>query len=427
MFSGLDILFSPMSLRHVTIPNRLIRSATFEGCGDRDGFPRPALGDIYTALAHGGIGAIITGFTFISKAGRAMQPGQCGIDSDEKIPHWNRILRPVREANPNVRLFMQIAHTGRQTRSEVTGLPAVGVSGRKCTYFRQQVETLDDAGIAGIVREFGEAAFRAKEAGFDGVQVHGAHGYLVHQFLSGWTNHRTDRWKDRPLFLLEVIRSIRARCGEAFPVLVKLSAADDDRPGIGLEDTLRTVRRLEDLGVDALEISYGTMERALNIIRGAVPVDAILEVNPFFNGIPRCLKPLWKRIFIPVRAKRFIPFRENYNVENAARIKERTTLPVFPVGGIRNGKGMVECVETRGLDAVGLSRPLVAEPDLPNRLREGGWTRSLCSNCNLCTVYCDSPQTLRCHLAKEVSHDHADRREETFRGFRVQGRNGGSL
>ena len=229
-------------------------------------------------------------------------------------------------------------------------------------------------------------------------RVHAAHGYLVHQFLSAWTNTRHDRWADRPLFLEEVIRAVRERCGTDFPILVKLSVADDNTPGVRLADTVQTVRRLEALGVDAVEISYGTMEYALNIIRGACPVRVILEVNPRFNRIPRFWRWLWTLTCARRYLARFIPFQEDYNVAAAAQVRKETGLAVVPVGGIRTLASMLACVTTHGFAAVSLCRPLIREPDLPQRLRDGRALRSRCVNCNLCTIYCDSREPLRCHL-----------------------------
>ncbi|MHC4781014.1 MAG: NADH:flavin oxidoreductase [Planctomycetota bacterium] len=409
MRPDVDILFSPLELKNVTLPNRIVRSATFEGCGDERGRPRPELGAIYRALARGGVGSIITGFAFISVQGRAMHPGQTGIDEDGKIAPWRRIVKQTRDAGPEVKLFMQIAHTGRQTRSVVTGSELVGPSSKKCTYFRQPVRPLGEEEVGGIVDDFAAAAWRVREAGFDGVQVHGAHGYLIHQFLSGWTNTRADRWGDKPLFLAEVVGAIRERCGADFPVLVKLSGADDNPQGVRIPDVVEAVKRLDPPGVDALEISYGTMEFAMNIFRGGLPAGKVLEVNPLFTRYPMFLRKLWKRLFLPRRKRMFRTFEENYNVDNAVRIKKETGLPVITVGGIRSVRGMADAISGNGLDGVALCRPLIAEPDLPGRLREGRWTQSSCVNCNLCAVHCDSEQVTRCHKIREVAHEDADR------------------
>ncbi|MCX6827205.1 MAG: NADH:flavin oxidoreductase, partial [candidate division Zixibacteria bacterium] len=156
-----DILFNPLPLRRITLKNRIIRSATYEGLGDESGIPCQELADLYCRLALGGVGALITGVVFISWEGRAMQPRQCGIDSDNKIEAWRRIIDRVRKAETGVKLFMQLAHTGRQTRREVTGRAVLGVSSKACTYFRQTVRVLRDEDISKIIREFARGASRA--------------------------------------------------------------------------------------------------------------------------------------------------------------------------------------------------------------------------------------------------------------------------
>jgi len=292
---------------------------------------------------------------------------------------------------------MQIAHAGRQTRRAVTGTPVVGASARPCSYFREPVTPLTEEGIAAVMTGFADTAHRAGEAGFDGVQVHAAHGYLHHQFLSPWTNTRTDRWQDGPLLLEETLRAIRSRCGARFPILVKLSAADDTVPGIRVEDTIATAKRLEAAGVDAIEISYGTMEHALNIMRGECPIDVALAVNPVFKGIPRALRGVWKWLFYPSYRRRIIPFSNGYTVAAATQVATATNVPVFAVGGICSADQMAACIHSRGLAAVGLCRALVCEPDLPNRIRAGTSRSARCCHCNLCAIYCDTPRPTRCY------------------------------
>ena len=384
-------------MRNLTLPNRIVRSATYEGWGERDGTPRIELGDIYSRLAAGGVGAIITGFAFTSQAGRAMQHGQCGIESDIRIKQWQPIVQSVRTANPNTKLILQIAHTGRQTLSKVTSQPVMGASSKQCSYFKQRPRVLDNDTINLIIYEFANAAYRAKQAGFDGIQIHAAHGYLIHQFLSPNTNTRSDRWADPPLLLEEIIRAIRMKCGDSFPILVKLSGAEDSTPGIRIDDTIETVKRLKKLNIDAVEISYGTMEYALNIIRGDAPVDAILKVNPMYNKLPAIVKIIWKKFCAPSYVKRFMPFTENYNLVNTSLVWSNTELPVIAVGGIRTLESMIGIINDFKIDAVALCRPLICEPDIPNRIINNDFKESLCINCNLCAINCDSVRPLQCY------------------------------
>lgn len=391
-----EALFTPLQLRNISLPNRVIRAATYEGHGDRKGVPQPGLAQLYSELARGEVGTLITGFVFTSQAGRAMQPRQCGIDDDEKMKAWQRIVAEVRGSYKKTRWFMQIAHAGRQTRRRITELPVRGASTAKCTYFRQKTQALQDAEIKQIIGEFGDAARRARAAGFDGVQIHAAHGYLIHQFLSPRTNTRNDKWRDGPLLLAEIVRDIKRKNGDGFPVLVKLSWGEDSQPGLDLPRTIATVQRLEALQVDAIEVSYGTMENALNIMRGACPIDTILRVNPLFNHLPGVIRALWKRYKLPKYLRHIRPFTPDYNVPAALDIKNQTDIPVIPVGGIRTVESMLKCLK-QGFAGVSLCRPLICEPDFVRRVKDGTTVASKCTNCNFCTVYCDSQRPLQCY------------------------------
>lgn len=388
-----DILFTPLALRNLTLPNRLVRSATYEGLGESDGTPRPELATLYARLAAAGTGTIITGFCFVSQEGRAMQPGQCGIDTNAKIGAWQSVVRHVKAAAPDARLLMQLAHTGRQTRRSATGHPAVGATSRRCLYFREKVRPLQEADILRIIGEFAAAARRAQRAGFDGVQLHAAHGYLIHQFLSPHTNTRTDAWADGARFLIEIVRAIKSSCGNGYPVFAKFSGADDR--GLTVADTLGHIRAVES-GIDAAEISYGTMEFALNIIRGGWPVERAFEVNPLLQSVPRPLRGLFRRFVLTPIIKRRIPFEENYNLHAAAQIAKQTSLPIFAVGGFRRAAALRAALGESRLAAVALCRPFLCEPGLAGQMRrDDGWV-SACANCNLCTVSCDAPRPVVC-------------------------------
>ncbi|MFA6568911.1 MAG: NADH:flavin oxidoreductase [Victivallales bacterium] len=396
------LIFSPLILRNITLKNRILRSATYEGLADSDGYPQPGLEKIYKALADGGVGTIITGFCFVSRDGRAMQPRQCGMESDSKIPGWRKIVSNVKKTSGGVSVFMQIAHSGRQTRHESTGMPVLGVSSRKCSYFKQEVHVLDNGTILRLADDFASAAFRAKEAGFDGVQIHAAHGYLIHQFLSPWTNTRKDRWADKTLFLDSVICEIRRKCGDSYPILVKLSSAEDTDPGINLESTIRIVRKLEERKIDAVEISYGTMEYALNIIRGDCPVNTVLQKNPLFNRFHPLILKAWKLLFLKKYLTRLIKYEDCYNIKAAEAVRKETSLPVIAVGGIRSLSNMDKCLNSGGLDGIGLCRPLICEPDFTEKIRNGASECSLCINCNLCTVHSDTTNPVHCYQNKGI-------------------------
>jgi 2,4-dienoyl-CoA reductase-like NADH-dependent reductase (Old Yellow Enzyme family) len=344
------------------------------------------------------VGTIVTGFAYVSRAGRAMQPLQCGIDADDKIGAWAAVVAAARRASPGVRIFLQIAHAGRQTIPSATGGPVLAPSARRSPYFRSRPRAMREGDIAAAVDEFAAAAVRARRAGFDGVQIHAAHGYLIHQFLSPVTNRRRDRFgRDRSAFLREVVTIVRERAGDRFPVLVKLSGADDDPGGLSPGSMPAVAGELVRLGVDAVEVSHGTMDLAMNIFRGGAPVDQAVRVNPLFRRLPRYRVALWRRVAWPRMRRRLRPLREAYNREAAREIRKRAGIPVILVGGNRRLSSMREVVESGDADAIALARPLIREPDLVARFESGRATRARCVSCNLCAVLCDLAEPVRCH------------------------------
>jgi 2,4-dienoyl-CoA reductase-like NADH-dependent reductase (Old Yellow Enzyme family) len=402
------MLFSPIRLRGACAPNRLWRAATYEGLAEPDGSPSAQLDRLYEQLAAGGVGAIITGFCYVSRAGRSMQPRQCGIETDERVDAWRRVVGAVRAVGRDTLMFMQIAHAGRQTLERATGGRVLAPSSKPSPYFRSRPLAMSEDQIRATIRQFVSAAGRARRAGFDGVELHAAHGYLIHQFLSPYTNDRSDAWgRDRLAFLRDILDGIRTACGPEFPVLVKISAGDFHPGGVDVELAADYAERLEGLGVAALEISCGTMDLALNIFRGGLPAQRVFRHNPLYAERPALQRALWRRFVLPGIRRRLHPFREAYNRAAAREIRKRTPIPLILVGGIRSRAAMDDILASHDADVVALCRPLIREPDLADRLRDGRATRSTCVNCNACAVMCDSTDGLRCYQ-KEIRHDDRD-------------------
>ncbi len=394
-------LFEPAMLGCCQLKNRLIRSATFEGMADPQGHPLPEYRQLYKELASGGVGGIITGFAYISPEGKAMQPGQSGIDRQEMVEAYLPITDEVHHYG--CKIFMQLAHTGRQTRKTETGLDVWGASTKKSLYFGGSLRELSTEQVYSLVRRFAEAAEYAKAAGFDGVQVHAAHGYLIHQFLLPTINNRNDEFSldvqsgIGTSFLSLVIEEIRKTCGLEFALLVKISGSDDYYPRFSSEQFSSLVRFLEAQKVDGIEVSYGTMDNALNIFRGDIPLKVVLKHNPVFktnNGLRGVLHNAI--IYCLMRAK-LKPFTPTYNLEYAKLAKKLTKIPIITVGGFRKGAEMRECLEHNYVDFISLCRPLICEPDLVNKLKQDENYSSKCVNCNVCAIMCDSDQPTRCY------------------------------
>lgn len=397
----MESIFGPYDHGSLHLKNRIIKSGIYEGRCDADGFPGQSYSDFYEMLAKSGVGGLITGFAFISREGRAMQPRQAGIDNPDKVMHFRKMTDTVHHHNCPV--FLQISHAGRQTLKRSTGSSLRGVSSRRSVYFRQKPIPLDAWEVYERIEQYGLAALYAKEAGFDGIQLHAAHGYLIHQFILPAINNRRDEFGVSrttgigAVFLEKVINMVRRKCGNGFPVLVKISGDVDLQPGFTKEHFEELIRFLDRMEVSAIEISYGTMDHALNIFRGDIPENLILKQNPILKSRSR-LKRLINRTFMRQYFKRKLkPFTPAYNLAYAASAKMLTGIPIISVGGFRNGDEIREAILTGKTDIVGLARPLICEPDFTEKLRLNGSYKSKCVNCNYCSVMCDSENETRCY------------------------------
>ncbi|MBU0676448.1 MAG: NADH:flavin oxidoreductase [Proteobacteria bacterium] len=395
------LVFESAKLGVVTVKNRIIRSATFEGMCDDSGCPTVAYTDLYCNLAKENVGAIITGFTYISADGKAMQPGQAGMDGTDKVGPFQVTTEAVHRYGSKI--FMQLAHTGRQTSQEAVEGAVVGVSHKKSPYFKVQPKKLSTSQAERVITRFADSAFFAQQAGFDGIQLHAAHGYLLHQFILPAVNDRTDRYGiDSQTgigtsFFEAVIDEVRRRCGPNFPVLVKISAADDNRQPFGREQLSRLIGFLDRKQVAGIEISYGTMDQALNIFRGDIPIEQILKFNPFYRVKSRLLRYCWKVFVLPILRRRVKPFTSCYNLDSAQFAKRYTDIPIISVGGFRQGREIHLAVEKGRADFVALSRPLLCEPGFVTELKNDPDYVSRCCNCNICAVMCDSKYPTRCY------------------------------
>jgi len=382
--------------------NKLFHSATFEGMADANGIPGEEYLEFYRELAAQGVRNIITGCTYVSSEGKMVQPGQAGMDEDAMISPFEKVTAAVHQHD--ARIYLQISHAGRQTSSSVTGQPVVGASAQRSSYFLSKPNPLSKEELEQVIEDYATAALRAKLSGFDGVQIHAAHGYLVHQFLHPGINKRGDEYGINPgtgigdLFLSKIIAAIRESCGSSYPILVKVSAADDLPKGFSLSNFIALIKLLHEKRVHAIEISYGTMEDALNIFRGAsIPIDAILKHNFRYKQANPAIRRLWKLLVLPVLKHRLISFRANYNLPFARMAKGITDIPVICVGGFRKGSEILKAIESGQTDFVSLCRPLIREPDFVAKLCRDSEYESRCVNCNICAVMCDSGRPTRCY------------------------------
>lgn len=345
-------IFEETTINGMTMRNRLIRSATWEGMCGQDGRPGEKLIALYRALARGGIGLIITSYAYVQPDGRSL-PGQMGIYTDAFVEPFQRMARAVHEAGGKI--AVQVVHGGGQTDTKTAGRRPFAPSAIKVEQFPETPEELTKEEIKKVVAAFGKAARRIKAWGFDAVQLHGAHGFLINQFLSPLTNRRTDEYggsiDNRARFLLEVYGEVRETVGADYPVLIKLNAADFIEGGLEIEDAIHAATRLAQAGIDAIEVSAGTPS----------------------SGSKN-----------PVRAKIIKPEREAYNLEMARRIKKAVGCPVMVVGGFRSYEVVEKAIRDDDMDYIAMARPLIWEHGLANRWLQGDRRPARCISCNNC-------------------------------------------
>lgn len=388
----MSLLFEPTHLGSLTLRNRIVKSATMENMATPDGLPTEDMHAFYQTLARGGAGLIITGYAYVNEVGQSA-PLQSGAHTDDVIPKWRRITDTVHDAGAKIAL--QIAHGGRQTQAKALGgrQPVAPSAIPNLVYFVRP-RPMTEEEIWATIRDFGDAAARAKQAGFDGVQIQAAHGYLISGFLSRLTNRRRDDWGGDPerrfRFLAEVYRAVRQAVGTDFPVLCKLNVDDGVWIGLRPRDGFAAARRLADMGLDALEISEGVFETTLRMSRGGAPTDVV--------GRHRSpLARLYLRIGFGVQQP-LTRFKEAYLLLHAKKLKPTLSVPLILVGGIRRPDIAESILDAGHADLISMARPLIREPDLPNRWLVGNRAAALCTSCNRCLAEIEQGNRLQCYL-----------------------------
>lgn len=346
-------LFEQTKIKSLSLANRFVRSATWEGMAEPDGSCSPQLIDLMVKLAEGGVGLIITGHAYVSREGQA-GPWQMGVHSETMLSGLSRMTDAVHRAGGKI--VLQLAHAGCYALPQVTKMEAVGPSAGvpdKTPVCRE----LSPEEIRVICDAFGKAALRAKSAGFDGVQIHAAHGYLLSQFLSPFFNRRTDEYggctENRARIVLEVLRSIRGEVGDTFPVLIKLNSEDFIDGGLSVKEMLCVAAMLEAAGIDVVEMSGGT-------------IYASGDYSSIRTGDPAT------------------PQQEVYYREAATQFKVKIGVPLMLVGGIRSIVVAEDLIAQGVADYISLCRPLIREPGLVRRWREGDRRRATCLSENAC-------------------------------------------
>ncbi len=356
-----DPLFDHLSIGPLGLPNRIVRSATHDYRANSDGSPSAEQFGIYTQLSQHDIGLIISGFLYVAPNGTCA-PGQFALLDDSDLALFRRLTAAVHDNGG--RIVAQLALGGRQCRRETKSAPA-GVPSMLPGDNPGELREMTPDDIEQAIRDFIRAAGQTREAGFDGVQLHAAHGYLLSQFLSPVTNKRTDEWggsiENRARILVRTVQGIKSKTG-AFPVLVKLNGDDGGIPGgLTIDDSTKAACLLEHAGLDAVEVSRG--------MKGSPQPTVVNSINT--------------------------PEKEAYLLPLAATMKKHLSIPVISVGGFRSAAVMRQALSSGVCDLVSLSRPFVCEPDLVQKLKAGK-QKADCISCSRCF----NPRGIRCAIKK---------------------------
>lgn len=348
-------MFDKTKINQMELKNRFVRSATWEGLADADGSCSKELSKLMLELARGQVGLIISSHAYVNQTGQA-GVRQLGIYSDQLIPSYVEMVKKVHQEGSKI--ILQIAHAGCRAPISLTEAQSLGPSSLEiegCGVCQEMTKTE----IFQTVEDFKRAAVRAKEAGFDGVQIHAAHGFLLSQFLSPFFNKRKDEYGgsigNRARIILEILRAIRSELGKQFVVLIKLNSDDYIAGGFTQNDMMQVSAMLESGGIDAVELSGGTG----------------LSLSRYSSS------RLGK-----------LGFKEDevYYRDAAKLYKKKISVPLILVGGIRSYEVAWELIEKGLADYISLSRPLIREPNLIKRWQEGKTERATCISCNECFV-----------------------------------------
>ena len=357
-------LFEPITIGKLQLKNRAVRSATWDGGADENGAVTDGAVELFRGLGKGGIGLIISGHAFVTPLGQG-SPNQYGIHKDEMIPGLHRITDAVHKEGSKI--AVQITHCGINSGYlRRQGLVCQAPS--KLEEIETPHKEMTNAEIEAVIADFVSAARRAIKADFDAIQLHGAHGFLMSEFLSPFFNRRTDKWggspENRRRFHLEVIRQVRREIGKDFPLFIKLGAWEDMDNGLPLKEGIAAAQAMVKQGLDAIELSVGARGASRTAERGA-------PESVYFR-------------------------------EQSAALKKAVNVPVILVGGIRSLKTANEIISSGDADMISMSRPFVRQPDLLVRWKQGE-ADAKCISCSKC--YPSGGNILSCGEERRIKEE----------------------
>ncbi len=378
--------FSPIKLRKLELKNRFVKSATFEGMS-REGVPEQRLFDYHASMAKNDVALTTVAYGAVNEDGLTHED-QMVID-ETAVPYLERLASAVHEQGGKISI--QLTHCGYFTRStRFESRSPLGPSRILNKYGimkgRPFAKSMDMEDIRRTIEDFASAARVSKKAGFDAVEVHMGHGYLLSQFLSPAINKRRDHYggalENRMRFPLQVLDALRLEVGDDFPILVKINLSDDFHNGFHLAECIKSVQMLDTQGVDAVILSGGSTSRTpFYLMRGEIPLKEMVESEKNF------LQKIALRFFGRTIIKKY-DFTENFFLEQALRVRKSTRMPLVYVGGVVSAEGIQKIMDA-GFDMIALARALIAEPDFLKKVRKDPGHRSPCDQCNICVGYLD--------------------------------------
>ena len=372
-------IFTPCQIGPITLRNRVIRSAAFENMAYGNS-PSKNLFDYHTAVARGGVGMTTVAYAAVNQSGLSFE-GQLWM-REEIVPGLKHLTDAVHSYG--AKASIQLGHCGNMTHRSTCGCKPVGASGGFNLYSPTFVRKLRKDEIYGLVKDFGKAVDLARKAGFDCVEIHAGHGYLISQFLSPYTNHRRDEFggslDNRMRFMRLVIEEVMRVAGSDMAVVVKVNMHDGFKRGMQQEECIKVAQELERLGVHALVLTAGFVSKApMEVMRGAMPLKTLryyMDVKKFW----------WLKLGLAFVGRMMIPtvpYSEGYFLDDAKVFRANLKLPLIYVGGLVSKQKMEEVLDA-GFTGLQMARALINDTDFVNKLQSGEVTRSKCKHSNYC-------------------------------------------
>ncbi len=383
-------IFTPVNIGPVTLRNRTIRSAAFENMC-RANKPTQELFDYHTAVARGGIGMTTIAYAAVNRSGVSFD-GQLYM-REEIIPELKKLTDAIHAEG--AKASIQLGHCGNMTHWYTCGQIPVGASNGFNLYSPTIVRKLKEHEIEELVKDFGRAVEMCRRAGFDCVEIHAGHGYLISQFLSPYTNKRRDKFggslENRMRFMRMVINEVMRAAKDDMGVVVKVNMYDGFKRGMQIDECIKVAQELEKLGVHALVLTAGFVSKApMAVMRGAMPLKAMAYyMNPWRFWWLKLGLALFGRLMVPT-----VPFKEAYFLEDAKKFRAALNMPLIYVGGLISRQKMEEVLDA-GFCGLQIARALVHDTDFVNKLHKGE-ERSGCKHSNYCIARMYTLE-MKCH------------------------------